>query len=124
MRKRALAITTGAIAAAIVLGGSTLAIAGAQGGDSGESGDQPLTGSVLTQASAAALDAVGSGKVTATATGDDGAAYEVEVTLPNGDQVDVELDSAFAVVAQNHEGPESADDTSGADSQSDGETAD
>jgi uncharacterized membrane protein YkoI len=110
MRKRA-AITTGAVAAGIVLGGGTFAIASAQGSSQGDAGETPLTGEVLTKASAVALDAVGSGSVTATeANGDDGAAYEVEVTLANGDQVDVELDANFAVVAQKHDGAEQTAD--------------
>lgn len=112
MRKRAAVITAAAAAAAIVLGGSALAFATGEEPDAVEGPDVALTGSVLKQASAAALDAVGGGTVTATAQGDDGAAYEVEITMPNGDQIDVELAKDFTVVAQDHEGAgesESAD---------------
>ncbi len=63
--------------------------------------DTPLTGATLEQATAAALAETGGGKVTeADNSGDDGAAYDVEVTLDNGTEVDVHLDKSFAVVAE------------------------
>jgi uncharacterized membrane protein YkoI len=71
----------------------------------GDGDDQPLSGSTLERASAGALAATGGGKVTETEVGDDGAAYEVEVTLADGSQVDVRLDDRFAVI-----GRESDDD--------------
>jgi uncharacterized membrane protein YkoI len=127
MKKRAIVFTAAAAGAAIVLGGSTLAIAGS-GGEQDEADGAALTGSVLAQASSAALDAVGSGKVTQTETGSDhGGAYEVEVTLADGSQVDVELDSSFHVLRQNADS-ENADEQSGSQtgsqSDGDGETAD
>jgi uncharacterized membrane protein YkoI len=75
---------------------------------SGNSDDQPLTGSALERASAAAVAATGGGRVTEGEVGDDGAAFEVEVTLPDGSQVEVRLDDRFAVV-----GRESDDDGAG-----------
>lgn len=58
-----------------------------------------LVGAELEQASAAALAAVGSGTVTEAERSDDADhAYEVEVTLADGTDVDVELDAAFTVV--------------------------
>jgi uncharacterized membrane protein YkoI len=71
----------------------------------GDGDDQPLSGSTLERASAGALAATGGGKVTETEVGDDGSAYEVEVTLADGSQVDVRLDDRFAVI-----GRESDDD--------------
>ena len=60
--------------------------------------DAPLTGSTLTQASAAALKAAGGGKVTETSQSDDADhAYEVEVTFTNGEDVTVELNKDFGV---------------------------
>lgn len=63
--------------------------------------DTPLTGDVLDRASAAALAAVeGDGTVTE-ATGadaEDDHVYEVEITLADGEDVDVELDRDFGVV--------------------------
>jgi hypothetical protein len=68
--------------------------------DEAEGPDAALTGSVLEQASAAALDYVGEGQVTGTESGDEEGAYEVEVTLDNGQQVDVHLDANFNVLGQ------------------------
>ena len=52
-----------------------------------------------TKASAAALDHTGGGQVTGTEVGDEESYYEVEVTLDDGTQVDVQLDESFAVVS-------------------------
>ncbi len=69
--------------------------------DAATDDDAPLTGKTLDQASKAALAAAGGGTVTDTSVSDDADhAYEVEVTLDNGDQVDVDLDEAFKVVRQ------------------------
>ena len=94
MKKKTIWITGAAVAAVLVVGGAGLAIADPFDADG------PLTGSALDKASAAALDAVGSGTVTDTESGDDNDAhaYEVEVTLADGTDVDVALDKAFAVL--------------------------
>ncbi len=52
----------------------------------------PITGEALTKASQAALAFTGGGTVTATEVGDEESLYEVEVTLADGSQVDVQLD--------------------------------
>ena len=62
--------------------------------------DKPLTGSTLKKATRAALDHTGGGTVTETETGDDGAAYGVEVRLNDGSQVEVNLDTDFEVTSQ------------------------
>lgn len=60
--------------------------------------DRPLTGTALKKASAAALKATEGGKVTETSGSDDADHdYEVDVLLPSGEDVTVELDKAFAV---------------------------
>ena len=60
--------------------------------------DRALTGSTLTKASAAALKATDGGKVTETSGSDDADhEYEVDVLLPSGEDVTVELDQAFKV---------------------------
>ncbi|MBA2343080.1 MAG: hypothetical protein H0V85_06460 [Thermoleophilaceae bacterium] len=67
------------------------------GEDASES-EAPITGSALEQAEAAALAETGQGTVTGTEVGDEESKYEVEVTLDNGDERDVQLDerpSAF-----------------------------
>jgi hypothetical protein len=90
-RKRKLIV--GAALAMVVLGtGATLAIATA--GDD----DQPLTGSALDKASAAALAHTGGGTVIESEAGDDGAAFGVEVRLEDGSVVEVALDANFQVV--------------------------
>jgi uncharacterized membrane protein YkoI len=64
----------------------------------GSADDQPLTGDTLTKASAAALKAAGGGKVTETSGSDDADhAYEVDVLMPDGQDLTVELDERFTV---------------------------
>ena len=96
-----------ALFAALVLAAMSaagVAIAAGGGGDN----DQGLTGSTLDQAKQAALAHAGGGTVVETEIGDDGAAYGVEIQLPDGSQVEVELDGAFNVVGQ-----EADEDTAG-----------
>ena len=68
------------------------------GEDGAEGPDQPITGPDLKRASAAALAYVGEGRVTETEIEDEESYYEVEVTLDDGRQIDVQLDEAFNVV--------------------------
>lgn len=106
MRKKTLVIT-GVAAAAVILGGAT--VAGAASTLS-STDDQPLGGTELQQASDAALAKTGGGTVTKAETDDDGAAaYEVDVRLPDGRNVEVSLDRSFQVAAV--EGPEHDDDS-------------
>ena len=73
--------------------------AGAAVATGGEDGaDTPMSGSVLQQATEAALAETGGGRVTGTEVGDEESLYEVEVTLDDGRQVDVQLDEQFRVV--------------------------
>jgi uncharacterized protein YjdB len=85
--------------AAVALG---TAIATAQP-DDGEG--TPITGDALTKASAAALAFTGGGTVTGTEVGDEESLYEVEVTLADGSQTDVQLDQNFVVVASKTDPP-------------------
>lgn len=62
--------------------------------------DSELTGPTRDRAVAAALAATGGGTVLETEVGDDNAAYGVEVRLPDGRQVEVNLDKSFKVVGQ------------------------
>lgn len=99
-----------AIAAIAVLGaiiGTGYAIA--NGGD-----EEPLTGDTYDQAVAAALEAYPGAEVTETEIGDDGAAYEVELRLPDGSQVEVQLDDGFKVLGSepDDDGPNGEDDDS------------
>jgi uncharacterized membrane protein YkoI len=72
--------------------------------------DQELTGPARDRAVAAALAATGGGTVLETEAGDDHAAYGVEVRLPDGRQVEVNLDKSFKVI-----GREPDDDQPGED---------
>ncbi len=63
-----------------------------------EGPDQPIGGTALDQASAAALQHTGGGQVTDTEVGDEESYYEVEVSRDDGTQVDVQLDRSFNVV--------------------------
>ncbi|HLR85385.1 MAG TPA: hypothetical protein VK059_10575, partial [Nocardioidaceae bacterium] len=100
MKKKTAIIGSTAAAGVLLVGGVTAVSATGQPGfTGGERDDQPLTGSTLDKARDAATDAAGGGKVTETEHSDDrGVAYEIEVTLPNGDEVDVDLDSDYNVV--------------------------
>ena len=92
MRKRTIiTITT---VAALAAGGTAIA-AGARDDDATE---RPISGDALEKAKAAAL-ADTPGRVTATEVGDEESYYEVEVTRPDGSQVDVQLDREFRVVS-------------------------
>lgn len=99
-------------AALVVAAGATAGIATASGGDDSET---PITGNALQQASDAALESTGGGKVTDTEVGDEESYYEVEVTLDNGDEVDVQLDENFQVVGSKTEGPEGTEGNEGTD---------
>jgi uncharacterized membrane protein YkoI len=92
MRKRTIiTITT---VAALAAGGTAIA-AGARDDDATE---RPISGDALSKAEAAAL-AETPGRVTGTEAGDEESYYEVEVTRPDGSQVDVQLDREFRVVS-------------------------
>lgn len=71
-----------------------------------------ITGDALTRASGVALAHAGSGRVTETEVNDEESYYQVEVTLDNGNQVDVQLDKDFKVVGQKVEGPENGKEAS------------
>ena len=72
--------------------------------------DVPITGEELELASAAALEFTGGGEVTDSEKGDEESLYEVEVRMPNGDQIDVQLDENFEVVGSEVDGPDDEDD--------------
>lgn len=95
-------IAGAAIAAATVAGTGAAFASGSNGGEDGN--DQPITGAALEQATAAALALTGEGKVTATEVGDEESLYEVEVTLDDGTEIDVQLDENFAVVGSESDG--------------------
>ena len=86
----------GVAAVAVVLAAAGAGIATAGGGD--DDSEPAISGEALDKASAAALEHTGGGRVTETEAGDEESYYEVEVTLEDGRQVDVQLDRSFHVV--------------------------
>jgi hypothetical protein len=94
-------IVIGAAAGLVVVAGGAGAAVAAGGGDDSE---EPITGDALDRASAAALEHTGEGQVTETEVGDEESLYEVEVTLDDGTQVDVQLDEDFNVVGDERDG--------------------
>ncbi len=97
-------------ASVLAVGAGAAGIAVAGGSDDNEA---PITGSALEKASAVALEETGEGAVSDTETGDEESYYEVEVTLDDGSEVDVQVNREFEVVGSE---AESADeDGSGAD---------
>jgi uncharacterized membrane protein YkoI len=85
-------VALGAALAATAIGGAVIA------SGAGDDNERPITGEALERASAVALAHLGGGRVTETEEGDEDSYYEVEVTLEDGSQVDVQLDRAFEVV--------------------------
>ena len=97
--KRSRKIIAGtAFAAAVAGGAGVAAAAGGPDADSQEGPDTAITGDALQRAADAALAETGGGRVTGTEVGDEESYYEVEVTLDDGRQVDVQLDESFTVV--------------------------
>ena len=110
MNRRRSLFAVGAVALAVIIASAGIAIAG--GGD-----DEPLTGTDIDPAVAAALEYTGGGTVTESEVGDDGAAYSVEVRLDDGSQVEVQLDAQFNVLGDEVDdgGPNDVGDSSGDD---------
>jgi uncharacterized membrane protein YkoI len=94
-------IMTASITALSLAGCAALIVATASGATAatGEEIDTPISGAALASASSSALAHLGAGTVTATEVGDEESYYEVEVTLDNGEEVDVQLNREFTVVS-------------------------
>lgn len=103
---------------AVVLASSVVVTAGVVGGAFAYAGDdeaqeRPIPATDRDRAERAALEETGGGNVTETEVGDEESMYEVEVTLDDGRQVDVQLDTTFEVVGTERDGTES--DSAGSD---------
>ncbi len=93
-RKKLTLGVAGAITVATLFGGG-MAIAASTEDD----GEGIVTGPDADKAIAAALDATGGGQANSVELdSENGATWEVEVTEPDGNTVDVRLDDTFAVV--------------------------
>ncbi len=109
-RRKKILIGAGTLAGVVALGVGGVTTAFADGSPGATNDDKPLTGSTLTRASEAAIEAAGGGTVTDTeASDDDGAAYEVEIALPDGQEVDVHLDKSFKVLTKETETQDESD---------------
>jgi uncharacterized membrane protein YkoI len=97
MKRTTKLLTGAAVTVAVVGGGVTYTLAQSDDDDDDEQ-EHPITGADLEQASAAALAHTGEGRVSGTEVGDEESYYEIEVTLDDGSQVDVQLDEQFNVV--------------------------
>ena len=99
-------IGTGVIAVAAITGtGIALSL------DDDDTTEVPIIGPALEQATRAAPEHTGGRTVTDTEFGDEESLYEVEVTLADGSQVDVQLDENFAVVEVSADDDSSEDDS-------------
>ena len=72
--------------------------------------EAPITGEALAKASAAALAYTAGGRVTGTEVGDEESYYEVEVTMADRRQIDVQLDETFKVVSSESDDEEDGDE--------------
>jgi hypothetical protein len=95
MRKRVIVAAAGVgLTAAVVAGGVAVA-----GNEAGEDGSNDFSQAQADDATAAALEATGGGTANSVERdSEDGATWEVEVTEPDGDTVDVRLDEHYQVV--------------------------
>jgi uncharacterized membrane protein YkoI len=89
--------------------------------DAVERPDTPITGEALEQASQAALDHMGEGRVTDTEVGDEEGYYEVEITLEDGQQVDVHLNANFEVLGEIEDVEEAEEEEAAAEDEAEGE---
>jgi hypothetical protein len=105
MKSKRKLIALAVAALAVAAGGAAYA----SGVADDDATDTPITGAALAKARAAALAHTGGGRVGETEIGDEESLYEVEVTLPNGDQVDVQLDESFRVVGSEGDGADEED---------------
>jgi hypothetical protein len=95
MKRRTIIIAVAGVGVAAAAAVGSVVAADAMDDDANQ---QPITGDALTKASTAALAYTGEGRVTETEVGDEDSYYEVEVTLNEGHQIDVQLDEQFNVV--------------------------
>ena len=95
-RTQKLLLVGGAVAA---IGASGTAVATGAVGGGGDDGNAQATGPAIEKAKAAALKITGGEVNAAERDNEKGATYEVEVTKPNGQTVDVRLDENYKQVA-------------------------
>ncbi len=92
-------VIIGSAVALMLLVGAGVAYASGSSGD----GSEQSTGTGMEQAKSVALEHV-NGRVTATEFQDEEGYYEVEITKPDGSQVDVHLDKNYNVIDAQSDG--------------------
>ena len=108
MKTRTKVLAVGAAAVALAAGGAGMAIAG--GGGENDAAEQ-VSGPAADQATKAALDITGGGTANSVERdSENGATWEVEITKPDGQTVDVRLDQDYHLVVV--EGDSEASDAS------------
>ena len=110
--KRATKLASAAALGLGVVAAAGLTVANASSGDDGpedDGADTAISDDALQRASEAALVHTGAGRVTGSEVDDEESKYEIEVTLNNGDQIDVQLDEQFNVVGDENDGRGDAD---------------
>ena len=110
MKKRTMAIIAAAAVVVASFVGAGIAFGQGGSGDDDDATDVAITGEALERASEAALAHLGEGTVTETEIGDEDSLYEVEVTLDDGRQIDVQLDENFEVVGADEDTDDASDD--------------
>jgi len=95
MKRRTKVAAVGSAVVVAGLVGTGIAVASSDD----DATETPITGTDLQKAEEAALEHTGGGRVTGTEVDDEESKYEVEVTMPDGSQVDVQLDEGFSVVS-------------------------
>lgn len=108
MTRRKKLLAAGVAAAVVAISGAGYAIAGGVGDD----GDEQATGPGADRAREAALAITGGTANSVERDGENGATWEVEVTKPSGETVDVRLDESYGLVVI--EGDSETENESGA----------
>ena len=91
-------VAAGVVGTVVALGAGGVALASGDV-DNGDDGDPTVTGAQADQATKAALGIIAGGHANSVERDSEtGATWEVEVTKPNGDTVDVRLDERYHLV--------------------------
>lgn len=109
MKRRTKTFAAAAALGAVIAVGAGIAGANSPDTDDRDETEAPIVGADLDRASEAALAHTGEGRVTDTEIGDEESYYEVEVTLDDGTEVDVQLGEQFTVVGGQPESEEDDD---------------
>ena len=105
MKKSTKFVAAGVVAASAVAVGAGVVVA--QNADDDET---PITGDAYDRATEIALELAGGGEVTETEADDEDSYYEVEITLDDGSEFEVQLDEDFDVVSSGLDDEDDQDD--------------